>query len=129
MKLTFVFMLLAGALTLGVNAAYADDGGPAIVIPDGICLIGDPANPPFVVALRNAHITESANPDGNFSMHCMGENPNPPGDTNVVVDGATTPFVCVGISAGNIEFITTDWHGVITKSGRINISCHFNPAS
>ena len=99
---------------------------PAIVTLQGTCFMLD-ANGDTYLA-ENVHITQSSDNSGNVTVHCHGKLPDGaalPESKAVLLDNESTDKLC---SLGDGTF-SPDWHNVVTKSGRTNLSCHLNPGS
>ena len=146
--------IAAAEFVLAPHSAPAQGIGPAIVTNDGVCFVLDASafdfpNRVFLDSWEISegfHITQSKDRNGNISLHCTVLLPDGailPGDPDSVYPnsnravfwdfdlleplvGAVDAACCLNEACSES---TTDWQNVVTKSGRSNLSCHFNASS
>jgi hypothetical protein len=135
--------LVTFAMFMFTALARAD--GPVFHILDGRCGVFDAAG--YIWVVEGLHVTSSTDPNGNTSLHCNASLPEgaaiPSGkpvvweadsvlpDPALVPDGAFNAtedpddgLIYCGIAGAGV---TTEWHNIVTKSGKSNASCTFHP--
>ena len=134
------------ALAMFMFAALAQAEGPIFHIIDGRCGVFDAAG--WIWVVDGLHVTSDTDPDGNTHLSCNANLPEgatlptgkpvvwdaascanlpvgdpPPGAFAATCDPDDGLIYCTIAGAGE----TSDWHDVINKSGRSNVSCSFHP--
>jgi len=120
-KINWVLFVIA---TLAVGMIPGIVGAQAVVIKDTSIVILDTAYDYYEVFNTVKVMTPSQN--GNFNVSSHGILEGVPLPTRaVVLDYDVIPVPCK-VDFNGVTVQTDDWHEVITPSGRVNISCHFN---
>ncbi|NOQ37256.1 hypothetical protein GQ472_00070 [archaeon] len=130
MKKTTVLVSLLVLLAFSGISAYAADTATAIVIKDGLCAIYVPDTVYPEIFTSDGHIVASNDKNDNRKLTCHTSLPNgatPPTKTMHMNHKTHPNIICISLIDG-IYRGTTNWKTVITPSGKVMQSCHFNPS-
>lgn len=109
----------AGAMAVATSAF----GQATVSIDELFCSVFDGAGNTFVVSPPAAKVQAVLTDSGNSKITCHAPNTGAPTPTKRAV---LFDFDSTGLSCGTSFGITTDWHAVVTSSGRTSLTCHVN---
>lgn len=130
MKKTTVLVSLLILLAFSGISAYAADTAPAIVIKDRFCAIYVPDTVYPNILTSDRHIVASNDKNDNIKLTCHTSLPDgatPPAKT-IHMNHETHPeIICFSFIDGMYRG-TTNWKTMITPSGKVMMTCHYNPS-
>lgn len=128
MKKTLMALTAAGAMAVATSAF-----GQAVVVDDAACVVLDAAGDVHGLTAKalggDAVVQAVMTGSDNVKYTCNGTLPEVatlPGDDGLPNRAVLWDFDSTGATCGTSFGPTEDWHMVVTKGGKVNLTCYIN---